>query len=115
MESVCQCRAIECCVNVHIDPDGLARDTTMNGCGLARTRLGARAHRECNRQPVAPAARLKTLFLWRAALGGESGVDRDVDLNRLVCENRELLCSHVQTPAHPSFCIKYVIAWRKRS
>src|SRR5438270_4612444 len=45
------------------------------------------------------------LFLRCAALGGESGVDRHVDMNRLVRDNRERLCSHAEAPAHPSFCI----------
>jgi len=46
------------------------------------------------------------LFLRRPALGGESGVDRPVDMSRLVWDNRERLCAHVQAPAHPLFCIK---------
>ena len=50
------------------------------------------------------------LFLRCAGLGGESGVDRHVDMNRLVSDNRERLCSHVEAPAHPSFCIKDVSA-----
>src|SRR5207248_5265631 len=62
-----------------------------------------------------PSHGCKPLFLSRAALGGESGVDRHVDMNRLVWDNRERLCFHVQAPAHPFFCIKDVIAWRKRS
>ena len=55
------------------------------------------------------------LFLRCAALGGESGVDRHVDMNRFIWDNREPLCSRVQEPAHPSFCIKDVVAWWKRS
>src|SRR5207248_11541619 len=62
-----------------------------------------------------PSHGCRPLFLRRAALGGESCVDRQVDMNRLARDNCERLCSHVQAPAHASFCIKNISAWRKRS
>src|SRR5438552_6655965 len=54
------------------------------------------------------------LFLWRARLGGESREDRHVNMDRLILNNREGLCSNVQTLGHASFHIDDILARRKR-
>src|SRR5262249_21244646 len=49
------------------------------------------------------------LFLLRVGLGGESRVDRYVDMNCLVGDNCEGLRSHVKAPSHASFYIQDII------